>query len=150
VVTGQLTSVRATYPDLGTTGNGRRQDYSRPALPRATNTVVLPGPDTVAALCDPPPGGLLYVAELSSAETVQARGDFCFSAGESYLITRDGGRQPLVDVNLSGSARGVLRRLIGIADDVEGDGVTCGKQGQSVPIGLFSPTMRFDDVEWWC
>ncbi|RGC68155.1 protease TldD [Micromonospora sp. MW-13] len=151
VLVGRLTNLLAAYPDAaGSTGNGRRQDYTRASLPRATNTVVLPGPDGVDRLCEVPPEGLLYVLALSSGETVPARGDFCFSAAEGYYLTPGGGRQPLRDVNLHGDARGTLRRLVGIADDVEGDNVTCGKQGQSVLIGLYSPTMRFDSTDWWC
>jgi hypothetical protein len=151
LLVGRLTSMRATYPNIASsTGNGRRQDYTRPALPRATNTVVLPGPDEVSRLCEVPPEGLLYVSALSSGETVAARGDFCFSAAEGYYLTPGGGRQPLRDVNLHGDARGALRKLVGIADDIDGDNASCGKQGQTLLIGLHSPTMRFDALDWWC
>ncbi|MEU8001130.1 TldD/PmbA family protein [Catellatospora sp. NPDC049111] len=151
VIAGELTSMRAVYPDAEpSTGNGRREDYTKAALPRATNTVVLPGPDRPEDLCAVPREGLLYVASLSSAETVATRDEFCFSAGEAYYLTPAGERMPLRDVNLFGDTRETLRRLVGIADDVEGDNATCGKQGQQVLIGLHSPTMRFAELDWWC
>jgi predicted Zn-dependent protease len=148
-VVGQLSCVRSAYGSAeACSGSGRRQGYASASLPRASNTVVLPGPDSAAALAEPPPEGLLYVAALSSGEISLSRGEFCFSAAESYYLT-GAGSQPLRDVNLSGDARAALARLAGIAGDLEGDNVTCGKQGQSVHIGLFSPTMRFDRLTWW-
>jgi predicted Zn-dependent protease len=148
-VVGQLGCVRSAYGSPGDrNGSGRRQGYPSASLPRASNTIVLAGPDRPAALAEPPPGGLLYVTALSSGEISLHRGEFSFSASESYYLT-GAGRWPLADVNLSGDARAALAQLEGIADDVAGDNVTCGKQGQSVPIGLYSPTMRFGQLTWW-
>jgi predicted Zn-dependent protease len=151
VVVGQLTSLRSAYEDSARcTGNGRRQRYDQASLPRASNTVVLPGPDDAEALGEIPPGGMLYIAALSSGEIALARGEFCFSAAESYFLTPHADPLPLKDVNIFGAARAALQQLTGIADDVQGDNVTCGKQQQSVHIGLYSPTMRFDALTWWC
>lgn len=150
-VTGRLTCMRAVYgtSDLNT-GSGRREDYRHASLPRASNTVVLPGPDSTAALLEPPSSGLLHVGALSSGEINLERGEFSFAASESHYLTPAGDAIPLQDVILFGDAREALRQLAGIADDVEGDNVTCGKQGQSVRIGLHSPTMRFDQLTWRC
>lgn len=151
VVAGRLTCVRSEYGDSAeTTGHGRRQDYRHAALPRATNTVVLPGPDRAEALLEPPPAGLLYVTALSAGEINLARGQFCFSAAESLLLSPGVPPRPLRDVNIFGDAREALARLTGIGDDPAGDNASCGKSGQSVQIGLYSPTMRFDDLEWRC
>jgi TldD protein len=151
VVAGRLTCVRSEYGDSDeTTGHGRRQDYRHAALPRATNTVVLPGPDRAEPLREPPAGGLLYVAALSAGEINLARGQFCFSAAESLLLSPGVPPRPLQDVNIFGDAREALARLAGIGDDPAGDNASCGKSGQSVQIGLYSPTMRFDDLEWRC
>ncbi|MEW2175214.1 TldD/PmbA family protein [Streptomyces sp. NPDC005406] len=151
IVAGRLTCTRAVYGSCDlSTGSGRREDYRHASLPRASNTVVLPGPDSTAALLKPPRGGLLHVGALSSGEINLDRGEFSFAASESHFLTPAGDRIPLQDVVLFGDARDALRQLAGIADDVEGDNATCGKQGQSVRIGLHSPTMRFEQLTWRC
>jgi predicted Zn-dependent protease len=129
---------------------GRRQDYRHHSLPRASNTCVAAGGDSVAALLQPAPGGLLYVSALGSGEFNPARGEFSFAASSATFVTPDGNTQPVYDVNLSGDALSALGQLSGIADDVDGDNVTCGKQGQAILIGLYSPTMRFDRLDWRC
>ncbi|WP_165974496.1 TldD/PmbA family protein [Nonomuraea deserti] len=146
-VVGRLTCARLDSPS----GSGRRESYRHASLPRASNTSVLGGEDSVPSLLQPCPGsGLLYISSLGSGEFNPARGEFSFSAAAAHYLTSAGEAVPLKDVNLFGDAREAIDRLAGIADDVEGDNATCGKQGQSVLIGLYSPTMRFDRLDWHC
>jgi predicted Zn-dependent protease len=157
VVVGQLTSLRMSgswdgaEPQHGHCGfAGRRENYRHTSLPRASNTVVAAGPDDPTDLYAPSPGGVLVVRALGSGEFHPARGEFSFSAAESHYLTPDGNSQPLRDVYLFGDVHHTIARLSAVANDVAGDNVTCRKQGQSLLIGLYSPTMRFDDLHWRC
>lgn len=144
-----LTSVRsAARSGAPLSGSGRREDYRFPVLPRATNTVVRPGSDDPALLLDTSEGEVLYLRSMASGEVEPANGWFRFAAVDGVLLTRGGEPVPVRDLLLAGDALPALARLEAVANDLGGDNVTCGKQGQSVGIGLFSPTMRFADLTW--
>lgn len=149
VVVGALTSMRTAPASTGS-ANGRRESYRHACLPRASNTSVLAGTDSVASLLEPSPEGVLHISSLGSGEFSSATGEFSFTAAAAHFITPLGERIPLRDVDLYGDSRQTVERLAGIADDVRGDSATCGKQGQSILIGLYSPTLRFDRLDWRC
>ncbi|KMS72065.1 hypothetical protein ACM01_24635 [Streptomyces viridochromogenes] len=130
------------------TANGRRQDYRFLAIPRATNTVALPGPDDPGRLSEDPRNGVLQVGCLGAGMINLSTGEFSFAALNCSYVTPAGDRVPVRDVSLVGDALATLARLEGIGSDFGGDNVTCGKQGQSLGIGIYSPSMRYAALDW--
>ncbi|MGW7523809.1 TldD/PmbA family protein [Streptomyces sp. NPDC054783] len=144
-----LSSVRtAQRHGYRPTGNGRRRDYRALPLPRASNTVVPRGTDDPDALMAPSTEGLLHVGCLGAGMIHLSTGEFHFAALNCTYVTPDGHRVPVRDVSLFGDALATLARMEGIGTDFGGDNVTCGKQGQMIGIGLFSPSMRFSALDW--
>ncbi|WP_050779524.1 TldD/PmbA family protein [Streptomyces sp. C] len=144
-----LTSVRAAQRHGYTpTGNGRRRDYRELPLPRASNTVVPPGTEDPAALAEASREGLLHVGCLGAGMINLATGEFSFAALNCTYLTPDGHRVPVRDVSLFGDALDTLRRAEAVGSDFGGDSITCGKQGQMIGIGLFSPSMRYSALDW--
>lgn len=144
-----LTSVRtARRGGYRRTANGRRTDFRFPAIPRASNTVVLPGTEDPKLLLQSQGSGVLYVGCLGAGMIYLGSGEFSFAALNCHYLTPDGNRVPARDVSLVGNALETLGRLESIGSDFGGDNVTCGKQGQMIGIGLFSPSMRFAALDW--
>ncbi|MCX4692828.1 TldD/PmbA family protein [Streptomyces sp. NBC_01408] len=144
-----LTSVRAAQRHGYTpTANGRRRDYRELPLPRASNTVVRPGSEDPAALLEAGSEGVLHVGCLGAGMINLATGEFSFAALNCSYITPDGHRVPVRDVSIFGDALDVLGRIEAIGSDFGGDSITCGKQGQMIGIGLFSPSMRYSALDW--
>ncbi|WP_151770043.1 TldD/PmbA family protein [Streptomyces abyssomicinicus] len=144
-----LSSVRtAQRHGYRPTGNGRRRDYRALPLPRASNTVVPRGTEDPRALLAPSADGLLQVGCLGAGMIDLRSGEFHFAALNCTYITPEGHRVPVRDVSLFGDALETLARLEGTGSDFGGDSVTCGKQGQMLGIGLFSPSMRFSALDW--
>jgi TldD protein len=129
------------------TGNGRRQSYGSQPMPRMTNTFMLNG--------DKDPGEILasvkkgiYAVNFGGGQVDITSGKFVFSATEAYLI-EDGKLGPAVKgATLIGNGPDVLTRVSMIGNDLAlDDGVgTCGKDGQSVPVGVGQPTLRIDGL----
>lgn len=144
-----LTSVRAVHRNgYAPRGNGRRRSYREPAIPRASNTVVLPGSDDPAALLAPHGTGLLLVGCLGAGMINLVTGEFSFAGLNCSYLTPGGELLPVRDVSLVGDALEALARLEGVGSDFAGDNVTCGKQGQLVGIGVYSPSMRYAALDW--
>ncbi len=146
VLTGYLTDrLRAAHLDLPLSGNGRRQDYRYPPYPRMTNTYFGPGPQTPEEIIGDTPRAL-YAKSLSGGEVNPATGDFVFGVAEGYLI--EGGKitSPVRGATLIGNGLEVLRGIDAIADDLEIKAGTCGKEGQSVPVGTGQPTIRIREL----
>ncbi len=129
------------------TGNGRRQSFAHLPLPRMTNTYMLPGPhdpDEILASVDRG----IYARNFGGGQVDITSGKFVFSASEAYLI--EGGRlgAPIKDATLVGDGPSVLQRVAMVGTDLELDaGVgVCGKDGQSVPVGVGQPTLRVDGL----
>ena len=137
--------LRATHLGLPLTGNGRRQDYRYVPYPRMTNTYFGPGPHTAAELIADTPRGL-YAKSLAGGEVNPATGDFVFAVSEGYLI--EGGKvtAPVRGATLIGNGPGVLKGIDAIADDLEVEAGTCGKEGQGVPVGTGQPTLRIREL----
>jgi TldD protein len=134
---------------LGTpgTGNGRRQSYKHIPMPRMTNTFMLAGEDDPGDIVRSVDRGL-YCANFGGGQVDITSGKFVFSASESYLI--EGGKitRPVRNATLIGNGPEALTRVSRVGHDLKLDrGVgTCGKDGQSVPVGVGIPTIRIDGM----
>lgn len=132
---------------LGTssTGNGRRESYSRMPLPRMTNTYMLAGPHDPAEIIASVDKGL-YAVNFGGGQVDITSGKFVFSASEAYLIEHGKVTRPVRGATLIGNGPEVLTRVSMVGNDLKLDaGVgTCGKDGQSVPVGVGQPTLRVD------
>ncbi|MCW5579549.1 MAG: metalloprotease TldD, partial [Dokdonella sp.] len=129
------------------TGNGRRESFAHLPMPRMTNTYMLPGahaPDEIIASVDKG----LYAVNFGGGQVDITNGKFTFSASEAYLIENGRVTRPVKGATLIGSGAEVLKRVSMIGNDLkldEGVGV-CGKDGQSVPVGVGQPTLRIDSM----
>lgn len=124
-------------------GNGRRESFRCPPMPRMTNTVMLEGPHHPEEIIANTKKGV-YAKRFSGGQVNISNGDFVFSLTESYLIEDGKITAPLKGVNLIGNGPEALGRVDMLGTDVElSDGIwTCGKDGQSVPVGVGCPTTR--------
>ena len=139
--------LRARKAGRPTSGNGRRQSYAHLPMVRMTNTYLLAGQEHPAELVRQTPYGV-YVAHLGGGQVNTATGDFVFGMTEAYLIEGGTLTEPLRNANLIGNGPEVLRNIDAVASDfsmAEGGG-TCGKWGQSVPVGMGQPTLRITGV----
>ena len=112
-------------------------------MPRMTNTMMLGGPHTPEEIISNTKRGV-FARKFSGGQVNISNGDFVFSLTESYLIEDGKLTAPLKGVNLIGNGPEALGRVDMLASDVElSDGIwTCGKEGQSVPVGVGCPTTR--------
>jgi TldD protein len=127
------------------TGNGRRESYAHPPLPRMTNTFMLAGEDEPADILRSVEHGL-YAVSFGGGQVDITNGKFVFSASEAYLIEDGRITAPVKGATLIGNGPDVLTRVSRVGRDLaldEGVG-TCGKDGQSVPVGVGLPTIRID------
>jgi TldD protein len=135
--------IRARKEKHGQTGNGRRQSYKVLPMVRMTNTYLLAGesdPDDIIASTERG----VFVKRLGGGQVDTASGDFVFGMVESYLIENGEITEPLRESNLIGNGPDVLRAIDAVASDfafADGGGM-CGKDGQSVPVGMGMPTLR--------
>ncbi len=139
--------LNARLMGMASTGNGRRESYAHLPMPRMTNTYMLPGPyehDEILASVDKG----LYAVNFGGGQVDITSGKFVFSASEAYLI--EGGKvtRPVKGATLIGNGPDVLTRVSMVGNDLELDkGVgTCGKEGQSVPVGVGQPTLRIEEL----
>jgi TldD protein len=148
VLTGYLQDrLNARLMGMAPTGNGRRESYAHVPLPRMTNTFMLAGEDDPEDVLRSVDRGL-YIASFGGGQVDITSGKFVFSANEAYKI--EGGRlgAPVKGASLIGNGPDVLTRVSRIGSDLAMDlGVgTCGKDGQSVPVGVGLPTIRIDGI----
>jgi TldD protein len=139
--------LNARLMGMPATGNGRRESYAHAPLPRMTNTFMLAGPDDPEDIIRSVDHGLFAVA-FGGGQVDITSGRFVFSASEAYLI--EGGRvtAPVKGATLIGNGPDALTRVSRVGRDLkldEGIG-TCGKDGQSVPVGVGLPTIRVDGM----
>ncbi|MCL4433370.1 MAG: TldD/PmbA family protein [Actinobacteria bacterium] len=126
-------------------GNGRRQSYRHLPMVRMTNTFILPGQDDPDEIVAQTPYGI-FVAQLGGGQVNITTGDFVFGMTEAYLIEDGKITAPLRDANLIGNGPEVLMRIDAVANDFGVMPGTCGKDGQSVPVGCGQPTLRIQGV----
>ena len=132
---------------LTPTGNGRRQSFACHPMPRMTNTILLAGPHDPEEIVRSVKRGI-FARKFGGGQVDIANGDFVFSLTESYLIEDGKITAPLKGVNLIGNGPEVLREVVMLGNDVEtSDGIwTCGKDGQSVPVGVGCPTIKIGRI----
>jgi malate dehydrogenase (oxaloacetate-decarboxylating)(NADP+) len=126
-------------------GNGRRESFQSHPMPRMTNTLLLPGPHEAAEILASVKRGV-YARKFGGGQVDIGNGDFVFALTESYLIEDGKLTAPLKGVNLIGNGPEVMRRVSMLGNDLEvSDGIwTCGKDGQSVPVGVGCPTIKIE------
>ncbi len=137
--------MNARLMGVAPTGNGRRESYAHLPMPRMTNTYMLAGPhapDEIIASVDKG----LYAVNFGGGQVDITSGKFVFSASEAYLIENGKVTAPVKGATLIGNGPEVLTRVSMVGDDLALDtGVgTCGKEGQSVPVGVGQPTLKVD------
>lgn len=139
--------LNARLMNMAPTGNGRRESYAHLPLPRMTNTYMLPGPHSPEEIIASVSQGL-YAVNFGGGQVDITSGKFVFSASEAYLIENGKITRPVKGATLIGNGPDVLTRVTMVGNDLELDeGVgTCGKEGQSVPVGVGQPTLRIDGL----
>lgn len=129
------------------TGNGRREDFRSIVLPRMTNTFMLAGESEPEDIIRSVKQGL-YAVSFGGGQVDITNGKFVFSASEAYLIENGTVTKPVKGATLIGNGPEVLTKVSMVGHDLhldEGIG-TCGKEGQSVPVGVGLPTIRVDEI----
>jgi TldD protein len=128
-------------------GNGRRESYASVPMPRMTNTVLLAGPHDPAEIVKSVKRGI-FAKSFGGGQVDISNGDFVFSLTESYLIEDGRITAPLKGANLIGNGPETLREVSMLGNDVAiSDGIwTCGKDGQSVPVGVGCPTIKISRI----
>ncbi|HLU77262.1 MAG TPA: metalloprotease TldD [Burkholderiales bacterium] len=140
-------SLNARLMKQPVTGNGRRESYAHNVMPRMTNTYMLNGdkhPDEIIASVDRG----LYAVNFSGGQVDITNGKFVFAASEAYMIENGKITHPVKGATIIGNGPDALTRVSLIGNDMALDsGIgTCGKEGQSVPVGVGQPTMRIDGL----
>ena len=126
-------------------GNGRRQSYKHLPMVRMTNTFMLAGADQPEDIIADTPNGI-YVAKLSGGQVNTTTGDFVFGTSEAYLIENGRITAPLRDTNLIGNGPEILSLIDAVGNDFSMTPGTCGKAGQSVPVGCGQATLRVSSM----
>jgi TldD protein len=129
------------------TGNGRRESYAHLPMPRMTNTYMLAGESDPAEILASVDKGL-YAVNFGGGQVDITSGKFVFSASEAYLIENGKVTRPVKGATLIGNGPDVLTKVSMVGNDLALDtGVgTCGKEGQSVPVGVGQPTLKVDEL----
>lgn len=140
-------SLNARLMGHALTGNCRRESYAHLPLPRMTNTYMLAGEHKPEEIIRSVKKGL-YAVNFGGGQVDITSGKFVFSASEAYLIEDGEIKYPVKGATLIGSGPEVMKKISMIGDDLsldEGIGV-CGKDGQSVPVGVGQPTLKIDEI----
>ncbi|MCC5796564.1 MAG: metalloprotease TldD [Methylophaga sp.] len=137
----------ASLMGMHSTGNGRRESYAHLPMPRMTNTYMLPGeshPQEIIASVDKG----IYAVNFGGGQVDITSGKFVFSSSEAYLIENGKITRPVKGATLIGNGPEVMNRISMVGNDLALDsGVgNCGKEGQSVPVGVGQPTLKVDAI----
>lgn len=140
-------ALNARLSKVKPTGNGRRESYAHVPMPRMTNTYMLAGdrtPEEIVASIDRG----LYATNFGGGQVDITSGKFVFSASEAYWVEKGKILYPVKGATIIGNGPEALKRVVMIGNDLKLDsGVgTCGKEGQSVPVGVGQPTLRIDGM----
>jgi TldD protein len=129
------------------TGNGRRESYAHVPMPRMTNTYMLGGDKSPEEIVASLKKGL-YATNFGGGQVDITSGKFVFSASQAYWVENGKIQYPVKGATLVGNGPDALTRVSMIGNDMALDpGVgTCGKEGQSVPVGVGQPTLRIDGL----
>jgi len=139
--------MNARLMKVSPTGNGRRESYAHIPMPRMTNTYMLGGdrdPQEIVASI----GRGLYATNFGGGQVDITTGKFVFSASEAFWVENGKIQYPVKGATIIGNGPDALTRVKMIGNDLQLDtGVgTCGKEGQSVPVGVGQPTLRIDGL----
>lgn len=139
--------MNAKLMDAVSTGNGRRESYAHIPMPRMTNTYMLNGQDSLDDMIASVDDGI-YALNFDGGQVDITSGKFVFSANEAYLIKNGKIMHPIKGVTLIGSGDEVLKTISMVANDLKLDGGVgvCGKDGQSVPVGVGQPSLKIDQL----
>jgi TldD protein len=137
--------LRSQKEGRASSGNGRRQSYQHLPMVRMTNTYLLEGTSDADEIVAQTPYGV-YVAQLGGGQVNTATGDFVFGMTSAFLIEDGKITTPLRDCNLIGNGPDILKKVDAVATDFSMTPGTCGKDGQSVPVGTGQATMRLTGV----
>ena len=139
--------LNARLMNVAATGNGRRQSYAHVPMPRMTNTYMLPGQDMPEDIIRSVKNGI-YAGNFGGGSVDITSGRFVFSATEAYRIEDGQVTAPIRGATLVGSGPEVMNRISMVGNDLDLDGGVgvCGKDGQSVPVGVGQPTLKVDEI----
>ena len=140
-------SLNARLMKTPVTGNGRRESFAALPLPRMTNTCMLAGDRDPEEIIRSVPRGI-YARNFGGGQVDITNGKFVFSMAEAYLIENGRLGAPIKGATLIGNGPDALTRVTMIGNDMRMDGGigTCGKDGQSVPVGVGQPTLRIEGL----
>jgi len=140
-------AISARHYKVKPTGNGRRQGYQYPPMPRMRATYMLPGPHKREEIVASVKKGI-YCSNFANGQVQIGAGDFTFYVKNGYLIEDGKLTRPIKDVNIIGNGPKVLEKVDMVSDDLAIDegGWTCGKDGQSVPVSQGMPTVRVSSI----
>lgn len=141
-LTDSVSAARLRHP---LTGNARRQSYEHMPLPRMTNTFIAPGHHHPAEIIAATRQGI-YARQVGGGQVNQVTGEFVFNVTEGYLIENGRITAPIRPTILVGSGPRVLMEIDMVGNDLELAGALCGKNGQSVMVGVGQPTIRVREM----
>jgi len=139
--------MNAGLMSVAPTGNGRRESFAHLPMPRMTNTIMLAGDKDPAEILASVEDGL-YAANFGGGQVDITSGKFVFSASEAWKVEKGKLVYPVKGATLIGNGPDALTHVTMVGNDMELDtGVgTCGKDGQSVPVGVGQPTLRIEKM----
>jgi TldD protein len=139
--------MNANLMNVMPTGNGRRESYAHMPMPRMTNTYMLAGPHEHDEIIASVKRGI-YAPNFAGGQVDITSGKFVFSASEAYMIEDGKISYPIKGAMLIGDGPVVLGKISMVGNNLELDGGigTCGKEGQSVPVGVGQPTLKIDEI----
>ena len=139
--------LNARLMNVASTGNGRRQSYAHTPMPRMTNTFMRPGDHAPEEILQSVENGV-YAVNFGGGSVDITSGRFVFSATEAYLIENGKVTAPIRGATLIGNGPDVMNKVSMVGNDLELDGGVgvCGKDGQSVPVGVGQPTLKVDEI----
>jgi TldD protein len=139
--------LNARLMNVASTGNGRRQSFAHLPMPRMTNTFMRPGAHDPEEIVASVKNGV-YAVNFGGGQVDITSGRFVFSATEAYLIENGKVTAPIRGATLIGNGPEVMTRISMVGNDLALDGGVgvCGKDGQSVPVGVGQPTLKIDEV----
>jgi TldD protein len=148
ILRGYMTD-RISAKQLGVkpSGNGRRQAYNHPPMPRMTNTYLRPGKYSAEEILQTVKKGI-YAKGFTGGNVDITKGDFTFSCSECYMIEDGKITAPLKGVTLVGNGPDVMTKVTMVGNDLKftDGGWTCGKSGQMVPVGMGTPTVKVSEI----
>lgn len=139
--------MNARLMNMQATGNGRRENYASQPMPRMTNTFMLSGNSKKSDMIASVKNGI-YFPKFNGGQVDITSGKFVFEAANAYLIENGKVTSPIKGASLIGNGPEVMRKILAIGDDLEldrGAGM-CGKNGQSVPVGIGQPSLLIEKI----